>query len=114
MAVNDYWLECVQIAADECGATLTKEQADYIAGSVESGHENYGLAHYSPPASDGYARQDREWKAKYDALQKEFDAFRNNAETAVKQALGQRSDAVVQIGEYGEVRKIDGRMDRIQ
>lgn len=40
----DYWEECISIAADECGLTLTKEQLACLAESVEGGHENYGMA----------------------------------------------------------------------
>jgi hypothetical protein len=41
----DYWEECISIAAEECGLQLTKEQLECLAGSVEGGHENYGMAH---------------------------------------------------------------------
>jgi hypothetical protein len=58
MDAQEYWIECVSIAADECGATLTKEQIACIADSVQGGHENYGLAFYTPPASESpYARE---------------------------------------------------------
>lgn len=114
MNVLEYWKECVSIGADECGAVLTDEQLEYIAGSVESGHEHYGMAFYSPPPSDRYNEIEREWKAKYEALRKEFDAYIDNAETAVKTALRQHRDASVSIGKYGEVHRIDGRITRIQ
>lgn len=45
---QDYWKECISIAADECDLSLTKEQLDYLASSVEGGHDNYGMAFYSP------------------------------------------------------------------
>ena len=48
----DYWKECIGEAADECGLSLTDEQLDCLAGSVQSGHENYGMAFYSPPAGE--------------------------------------------------------------
>ena len=41
----NYWEECIGIAADECGLSLTDEQIKYIASSVEGAHENYGMAH---------------------------------------------------------------------
>lgn len=66
----DYWKECISIAAEECDLTLTSEQLEYLAGSAESGHEHYGMAFYSPPASDRYNEIEREWKAKYKALEK--------------------------------------------
>lgn len=43
----NYWEECISIAAEECGLDITKEQIEFIAGSVESGHENYGMAYGS-------------------------------------------------------------------
>lgn len=110
----DYWKECISIGADECGLSLTEEQLEYLAGSAESGHEHYGMAFYEPPASDRYNAIEREWKAKYQALQKEFDTYQNNAETAVKRALRQHTDANVSIGAYGEVTRHDGRTTVIQ
>jgi hypothetical protein len=47
-----YWQECVATAAEECGASLTKEQAEYIGGACEGAHENYGMAFHSPPAGE--------------------------------------------------------------
>jgi hypothetical protein len=41
----NYWEECIYSAADECGLSLTKAQAECLAGAVEVGHENYGMAH---------------------------------------------------------------------
>lgn len=114
MNAQEYWIECVSIAADECGASLTKEQIACIADSVQGGHENYGLAFYAPPASDRYNQIEREWKAKYDALRHEFDAYRGDAETAVKKALRQHRDTQVTISEYGEVFRHDGRTEQIQ
>lgn len=114
MDTSDYWKECISIAADECGLELTSDQLDYLASSAEAGHEHYGMAFYSPPASDRYSEIEREWKAKYLALQKEFDAYQENAETAVKRALRQHTDAKVSIGQYGEVVRHDGRSTGIQ
>ncbi len=110
----DYWKECIAIAADECGATLTAEQIEEIAESVKGGHECYGMAFYSPPASDRYSQIEREWQARLDAKQAELDAYRNNAETAIKKALRQHSDAQVTIGKYGEVLRHGGRTEVIQ
>lgn len=110
----DYWKECIAIAADECGVALTAEQLECIADSAKGGHECYGMSFYSPPDSDRLSDIEGEWKAKLAALQREFDAYRGNAETAVKQALGQYGDAQVSIGEYGEVLRHGGRTERIQ
>tara|TARA_R100001086_G_scaffold239128_1_gene164327 strand:- start:90 stop:407 length:318 start_codon:yes stop_codon:yes gene_type:complete len=43
--MTDYWQECVATALDEAGVKATPGQVDKIAGSVECGHENYGMAH---------------------------------------------------------------------
>lgn len=110
----EYWKEAIEISAEECGVKLTPEQVECFAQGAMVNHENYGLAHYTPPASDRYEAIESEWKAKYKQLEREFDAYRDNAETAVKQALGQRSDTQVSIGKYGEVTRHGGRSDRIQ
>lgn len=114
MSKADYWEETIAIAADECGLSLTKEQIGYLAGAAEASHDNYGLAFYSPSASDFYAGVERDWERKYNALQKEFDTYRNNAESAVKIALHRSSNDSVSIGEYGEVTLYSGRTVRLQ
>lgn len=111
---KDYYAECIDSAAEEVGLKLTAEQAQYIGEAVEGAVENVGMAFYSPSSSDRYAQIEREWEAKYKALEKEFDKYRGNAELAVKVALNQHRDAHVAIGERGEVRRFDGRSDRIQ
>lgn len=113
-AQRDYWQECMAIAAEECGLKLTPEQLDHLASAAESGHDHYGMAFYSPPASERLSEIEDGWKAKLKALQAEFDAYRGNAETAVKQALRQHRDANVSIGENGEVLRHDGRTTQIQ
>jgi len=114
MSDLDYWKECINLAADECGLSMTSEQLEVIADSVRAGHEHYGMAFYSPPSSDRLDEIEREWKKKYDALQAGFDAYRSNAETAVKQALRQYSDANISIGDHGEVLRHSGRTEKIQ
>ena len=111
---RDYWQECIAIAAEECDLTLTPEQLDCLAGGAEGGHEHYGMAFYSPPWGDRMGDIEREAADKLKRLQAEFDAYRNNAETAVKQALRQHDDAHVTIGERGEVLRHGGRTERIQ
>lgn len=113
-AQNDYWKECISIASEECDLKMTPEQLTYLAGAVEGGHEHYGMAFYSPPWSDRMGDIEAELKARLKRLQAEFDAYRNNAETAVKQALRQYDDAQVTIGERGEVLRHGGRTERIQ
>ncbi len=111
---TDYWAECLSEAADECGATLTHEQLACLAEAAETGHGYYGMAFYSPPASDRIAVIERESAGKLQRLQAEYDAYRSNAHTAIKHALGLRSDDQVTIGEDGEVLRHCGRTERIQ
>ena len=42
--IRKYWIECVALGAEECGALLTPEQIECIADSVMGGVENYGMA----------------------------------------------------------------------
>jgi molecular chaperone GrpE (heat shock protein) len=114
MTTSDYWLECVQQSLEEHGVTATEEQAQAVATDVQSARDNYGMAFYSPPSSDRYAAIESAWKEKLRRLQAEFDAYRANAETAVKRALGQRSDANVTIGARGDVLRHGGRTEVIQ
>jgi hypothetical protein len=114
MTSLDYWKECIDIAADECSLQMTSEQLECLAKSVQAGHENYGMAFYSPPASDRIADIEREWKAKLKAQQEQHEKYVRNAETAVKQALNVNTDDSVSIGSYGEVLRHGGRTERIQ
>lgn len=118
---RDYYVECLDCAFDEAGADayalwrgLTDDQRRAIGYTIEGGAENVGMAFYQPPPSDRYNQAEREWKLKYERLEREFEAYRGDAETAVKQALRQHHDARISIGKHGEVRKHDGRSDRIQ
>lgn len=110
----DYWKECISQAAEDCGLTMTDEQLVAIAAAAESGHEHYGMAFYSPPASDRLGDIEKEWKAKLKAKDQELERYRANAEMAVKRALRQHSDANLSIGEYGEVTRWDGRATQLQ
>lgn len=114
MNPSDYWIECVSEALAEVGIAATSEQITTIATAVEVGHDNYGQAFYSPPASDMYAHQEREWESRYKALEKKFQSYQDNAETAVRKALRQHDDASVSIGDCGEVYRHGGRTERIQ
>jgi len=114
MTTTDFWKECISIAAEECGLVITDEQLAVIAESVEGGHENYGMAFYSPPDHERVDDIEKEWKAKLKAKDKEMETYRNNAETAIKKALNQYTDASVSIGEYGEVLRHGGRTVQIQ
>lgn len=119
MTPAEYWQEAFEIALDDMDLfhiveILTAEQRKNIGDALAGSHECYGMAFYSPPPSDRLNEIEREWKAKYDALQRDFERYRGNAETAVKKALKQYPDAQVTIGEYGEVLKHGGRTEQIQ
>lgn len=47
-AKQEYWVECIASAAEDCGAALTDEQIKSIAGACEGAHENYGMAFHRP------------------------------------------------------------------
>jgi hypothetical protein len=113
MTHEEYWQECIANAAEEAGATLTHEQINEIAGSVHGAHENYGMAFYSPPASDRIHAVEREQQAKYDRLKADFDAYTTRAESAIKRALHMDSDANVAIERDGTVNRYGGRIERI-
>lgn len=111
---RNYWSECIAIAAEECGLTLTPEQLECLAGGAEGGHEHYGMAFYSPPASDRIGDIEREWKKKVADLEARLAKYQDDAETAVKQALRLRRDDHVTIGAHGEVLRHGGRTERVQ
>lgn len=71
-AKSDYWQECIEIAAEESGAQLTLEQIKAIAWSVQSGHENYGMAFgHDVASSNRYAHLEREKQDAQKALSRE-------------------------------------------
>ena len=111
---KDYWEECLDIAADEIGLVLSREHIKELAQAVATSHENYGMAFYSPPASDRLNEIEREWKAKYERLQRYHDEFVRDATHAVRVALRQPSDVGISIGKNGEVTRSDGRTTVIQ
>jgi hypothetical protein len=110
---DQYWLETVEIAASECGVMLTGEQAEYIAGAAQNAHENYDLSFYSPPSSERLNSIESEWRARHAALQREFDAYRENAERAVHRIARVGRDTSVSIGDGGEVHTYNGRSGTI-
>lgn len=113
-AYTDYWEDCIAEAADACGLHLTKAHLVCLAEAAEGGHENYGMAFYSPPPSERLQEIEREWQARLLAVQAEHARYVLNAETAIKRSLGRRSDDQVSIGEDGEVLLYGGRVSRIQ
>lgn len=103
MNADAYWDEVVETAATECGLTFTREQIENISGAVRVAHENYGLAFYTPPASDRLREIEQKHERRIKELKDEFQAYREDAEKAVKIALKCRPDDHVSIQEYGEV-----------
>lgn len=71
---DEYWTECISIAADECGLALTKEQLECLSASVRGGHENYGMASgYDVASTNRYAAIEREQDELRRALRREQD-----------------------------------------
>lgn len=99
-----YWAECISIAAEECGLALSPEQLEFLAGSAEGAHENYGMAFYSPPASDRANDLERQWKKRLDDIQAEFEQYRKGAEAYVKRTKNIHRDTQVSIDKYGYVK----------
>jgi hypothetical protein len=78
MSPAEYWKECIEEAAAECGAELSQEQIEYLADVVEGAHENYGQAFYSPPPSDQIAEVEREFRAKLEAETEKTERIRRD------------------------------------
>jgi hypothetical protein len=113
MSDLEYWKEVLSEGASDCELTLTDEQLTKLADYASGAHENYGMAFYSPPASDRLNQIEREWKAKYLALKSEFNTYRGTAEGVVKRILNVHRDDNISIGGDGYIRKHDGRSDVI-
>jgi uncharacterized protein with PIN domain len=72
MNATDYWIETIATCAEENNIPLTKEQITVLAESAQGSHDNYGMAFYSPPASENPVyRELEETKA---ALKREQEA----------------------------------------
>ncbi|MFD2404868.1 hypothetical protein [Azorhizophilus paspali] len=111
---TSYYKEGLSYSFDENGITATPEQIKAIAEDIAVYVENECMAFYRPGWGEQASSIEDEWKKRYAALQAEFDEYRRSAELAVKRALKQHSDAVVQIGKNGEVHRYDGRTTQIQ
>lgn len=110
----DYWRGCISQAAEDCNLILTKEQLQCLSESVEISHNNYDMAFYSPPNSERLDDIEKEYKLKIKKMEKDFEIYKENAETAVKKALNLYSDSKISMGERGEVLCWGGRTERIQ
>ena len=107
----EYWKECLATVTEEIPLVLLDDELTALAKAASSGHECYGMAFYSPPSSDRYAQIDRDWQAKYAALEKEFAEYRHGAEKAMRRALPDAlyPDATISITKDGKVYSHDGR-----
>ena len=101
---SDYWGECVALGCEEAGIAITREQIKELAAFVESGHENYGQAFYSPPATDYFEHEKRKQADLLKEARDELERYRSNAEAAVRRALNLRSDTHVTITPNGYAR----------
>lgn len=113
-----YWQEAVEVALDEMGLyhvieAMTKEQRAELGEALAGSHECYGMAFYSPPASDRLNEIERGYKAKIARLEAEADQYRQTAEKAVGRILRQHSDTPISIGEHGEIYRHGGRTEQI-
>ena len=70
----DYWKECISMAADECGLVLTDEQLECLAGSVEVGHESYGMAFGHDSIPNPMSSEVEQLKAQIKKLEKQHEA----------------------------------------
>lgn len=88
MSEYDYWEQCIMEAAEDCGANLTQQQVETIASWVKGCHENYGLAHYTPSASDHYQQEidriKREHRAEEMRIAKERRLDRERYEDTIR------------------------------
>jgi hypothetical protein len=109
----DYWKECISVGAEECGLPISQEQIDYIAERAMYAHEEYGMAFYTPPATDRVSDMKREFNEKIEKEQRENERFRKNAENAIKSSLKLSQDSRISIDDNGEVYLVNGRTTRI-
>jgi hypothetical protein len=101
-----YWLECVAEAAEECGAVLTDDQIKCLAEAVQSGHENYGLGFYTPPADDRLAVIERDCTVKVKAAQAATEQIRNDFISNICRRRGCRpSQVVLEGGGYASIER---------
>lgn len=109
----DYWKECIATAADECELILTPEQLDCLADAAEGGHENYGMAFYSPLSSDRMDSISREYETKLNDLRDEFERYKTTAGNALAKSLRVQSGVHVSLQEDGRVFATAGRTEQI-
>ena len=114
LSTKTIWNDCIGEAADECDLKLTPEQLNCLAVPQKSDTNTMAWRSTRRHGATSMGDIEREATDKLNRLQAEFDAYRNDAETAVKRALRQYDDAQVTIGKRGEVLRHGGRTERIQ
>lgn len=117
MSRADYYQEAFEIAMEEAGCwplveQMTREQRTEVGASIATSAENSDLAFYTPPPSDRIAVIEREKDARYQALEAEYQRYRDNAEGHMKRVLRVHRDDQVTINSDGVYRH-GGRTDRI-
>lgn len=113
-----YWQEAFEIALDEMGLfslveKMTAEQRAGIGEALQVSHENYELAHYSPPASDRIAVVELEWRQRLEDERDRTEAARKGAEIAMRKVLRVHRDVPITVTDAGEVYRHDGRTERL-
>lgn len=113
-----YYEEAFLLAMEEVGCwhlveQMTREQREQVGASIAISAEHEGQAFYTPPDSDRYHQIDREWKAKFDRLQAEFDRYRETSGKTLGRVLGQHYDTHVFMDDDGDVYRSGGRTERI-
>lgn len=114
----EYWEEAFTIAMDEVGLwslveRMTPAQRYEIGESLQTSGECKDMSFYTPPPSDRYNAIEREWKEKYQRLEREMEAERRGAETAIRRAYRLYHDTQVSIDKDGSVYRHGGRTERI-
>jgi aspartate aminotransferase-like enzyme len=98
-----YWVECVESAAEEAGVILTQEQLKTMATVVEGGVDTYGMSFYAPSSNDLFQSTEDKYKQKIKELEQELEKYKNNAESAIKDALNIYSSDNVRIAIMGQL-----------
>jgi hypothetical protein len=82
MKSEEYYAECVSIAADDCGAVLTKEQIDWIGGAIAGAVENFSMAFgYDVASTNLRASHDRAANEVKQRLRYEQEVHRTRCKT---------------------------------
>lgn len=81
--------------------------------ALATSQECYGMAFYTPPASDRISAIERENKSALTEIEARFDAYRATSEDVVRRILRLSPDTNIGINQHGEVHRYGGRIERI-